>query len=92
MGQISRAVTDTLVTLDTTIKFSTLNYEGFRKILKKFDKRTGCGVSAAAMADLQRMGFVADSALFGTGRCAALRASLHRLLCELRGSPAQRLS
>ena len=74
-----------MTSLDASMKYNLLNYEGFRKILKKFDKRTGCAVSAPTLAGLQRMGFVADTAVFGTGRCAALRADMHRLLCELRG-------
>ena len=74
----------TLLLLDTTLKFAFLNYEGLRKILKKFDKRTGMGVSAAALADLDRCGFAADAAAAGNGRCAALRAALHAILCDLR--------
>jgi hypothetical protein len=81
--QLARTVADTLAVLDATIKFGALNYEGFRKILKKFDKRTGCGASAQMLPDLQRMGFVADRAVIGTDRCAELRASMHLLLCDL---------
>ena len=73
-----------LCVLDTVLKLSSLNHEGLRKILKKFDKHTGMGVSAAALADLDRCGFAADAAAAGNGRCAALRAALHAILCDLR--------
>jgi hypothetical protein len=70
--------------LDATMQYDALNYEGFRKILKKFDKRTGCAVSSSVLADLQRHGFFLDSSVFGNGRCAALRIALHALLRALR--------
>jgi hypothetical protein len=70
--------------LDLTLKFGSLNYDGLRKILAKFDKHTGMGVSPAAVADLDRCGFVADAAAGGTGRCAALRAELLGVLADLR--------
>ncbi len=70
--------------LDATMQYGALNYEGFRKILKKFDKRTGCGVSSSVLADLQRHGFFLDSSALGNGRCAALRTALISLLHTLR--------
>ena len=69
-------IADCLSKLHATMRFAELNRDGFRKILKKFDRRTGCGVSPAAMADLQRRGFFVDSGVFGNGRCAALRIAL----------------
>jgi SPX domain protein involved in polyphosphate accumulation len=73
-------VLKSLERLDATMQYDTLNYEGFRKILKKFDKRTGCGVSASVLPDLQRHGFFLDSSPLGNGRCAALRIALVALL------------
>jgi hypothetical protein len=69
--------------LDATMQYDALNYEGFRKILKKFDKRTGCGISSSVLADLQRHGFFIDSSALGNGRCAALRIALSSLLRTL---------
>jgi hypothetical protein len=62
--------------VELLMQYGALNYDGFRKILKKFDKRTGCGASSQVLADLRRRGFVADAAVFGNGRCAALRIAL----------------
>jgi SPX domain protein involved in polyphosphate accumulation len=73
-------VLKSLERLDATMLYGALNYEGFRKILKKFDKRTGCAVSASVLPDLQRHGFFLDSSPLGNGRCAALRAALSSLL------------
>ncbi len=80
---LAAAVADTLWRLDATMHYDALNYEGFRKILKKFDKRTGCAVSSSVLADLQRHGFFLDSSALGNGRCAALRIALHALLRAL---------
>ena len=77
-------VVASLATLEAAMRFDALNFEGLRKILKKFDKRTGFGVSSAALADLQRRAFVADAAMAGTGRCAALRIGLQSLFRQLR--------
>jgi hypothetical protein len=74
------AITDDLARLRATMRFAALNGEGFRKILKKFDRRVGCGASPAAMADLRRLGFFLDTAVAGSGRCAALRGALLALL------------
>ena len=81
---LEAAVLLCLERLDATVQYGSLNYEGFRKILKKFDKRTGCGVSSSVLADLQRHGFFLDSSVFGNGRCAALRIALQSLLRALR--------
>ena len=70
--------------LDATAQYAALNYEGFRKILKKFDKRTGCGVSSSVLADLQRNGFFLDCSALGNGRCTALRIALNSLLRTIR--------
>jgi SPX domain protein involved in polyphosphate accumulation len=70
--------------LDATMQYDALNYEGFRKILKKFDKRTGCAVSSSVLADLQRHSFFLDSSVFGNGRCVTLRIALQSLLRMLR--------
>ena len=70
--------------LDATAQYAALNYEGFRKILKKFDKRTGCGVSSSVLADLHRHGFFLDSSALGNGRCSSLRIALSSLLRALR--------
>ncbi len=77
---LAAAASEDLARLQTVLRFSALNSEGFRKILKKFDKRTGCGASSQVLADLRRRGFVADAAVFGNGRCAALRIALHEVL------------
>jgi SPX domain protein involved in polyphosphate accumulation len=77
-------VWNSLEKLDATMQYDALNYEGFRKILKKFDKRTGCVVSSSVLADLQRHGFFLDSSALGNGRCAALRIGLSSLLRILR--------
>ncbi len=69
--------------LDATIQYDALNYEGFCKILKKFDKRTGSAVSSPVLADLGLLGFVLDSTALGNGRCAALRIALISLLRAL---------
>ena len=74
------AAAELLRKLQATMHFAALNRDGFRKILKKFDKRTGCCVSPAALADLQRRGFFADSSVFGNGRCAALLIALNDAL------------
>ena len=50
-----------LLALDAVERMAWLNYEGLRKILKKFDKRTGFCVAAAAGADLRRASFAADT-------------------------------
>ena len=73
-------VLTSLERLDATVQYDALNYEGFRKILKKFDKRTGCAVSACVLPDLQRHGFFLDGSPLGNGRCAALRIALNSLL------------
>ena len=39
--------------LDLLLEFLTLNKTGFSKILKKFDKRTGCSVRDSKMAELE---------------------------------------
>ena len=77
-------VLKSLERLDATMQYDALNYEGFRKILKKFDKRTGCAVSACVLPDLERHGFFLDSSPLGNGRCAALRIALQSLLRALR--------
>jgi SPX domain protein involved in polyphosphate accumulation len=77
-------VLTSLERLDATMQFGALNYEGFRKILKKFDKRTGCAVSSRVLPDLQRHGFFLDSSDLGNGRCAALRIALNSLLRTVR--------
>ncbi len=77
---LEAAVLTSLEQLDATMQYDALNYEGFRKILKKFDKRTGCGVSSCVLPDLQRHGFFLDSSALGNGRCAALRIGLSALL------------
>ncbi len=77
-------VLKSLERLDTTMQYGALNYEGFRKILKKFDKRAGCAVSSCVLPDLQRHGFFLDSSALGNGRCAALRIALNSLLRTLR--------
>jgi hypothetical protein len=86
-ARIAEAASDAqeaILLLDKTIQFDALNYEGLRKILKKFDKRTGFGVSTAVLADLRHCGFVADSAAGGAGgRCAALRNALCEVLSDL---------
>lgn len=76
---------DALRRLDSAAKFAELNREGFRKILKKFDRRIGCGASPAAMADLRRFDFFLDGGAFGSGRCATLRNALRGLLRAARG-------
>ena len=81
------AITEDLAKLHTAMHFAALNSDGFRKILKKFDKRTGCGASPAAMADLHRLGFFLDNSVFGSGRFAALSIALHDLLRAARGPP-----
>ena len=67
--------------LDRTVRSAALNYEGFRKILKKFDKRTGRSISSAMLPRLQTSGFFVD-VTSQNGRCASLR---HRLTSLLRG-------
>jgi SPX domain protein involved in polyphosphate accumulation len=81
---LNEEVLKSLERLDATIQYGALNYEGFRKILKKFDKRTGCAVSSSVLADLQLHGFVVDSSSLGNGRCAGLRIALESLLQTLR--------
>jgi SPX domain protein involved in polyphosphate accumulation len=76
-------IENALLKLDSLAKFAELNREGFRKILKKFDRRTGCGASPAAMADLRRLGFFLDAGALGAGRCAALRIALRSLIIAL---------
>jgi SPX domain protein involved in polyphosphate accumulation len=44
-------VLKSLERLDAMMQYGALNYEGFRKILKKFDKRSGCAVSSSVLAD-----------------------------------------
>jgi SPX domain protein involved in polyphosphate accumulation len=82
--QLNSEILKSLERLDATMQYDALNYEGFRKILKKFDKRTGCCVSSSMLTDLQRHGFFLDSSVFGNGRCAALRIALQSLLRALR--------
>ncbi len=77
-------VLTSLERLDATMQYDALNYEGFRKILKKFDKRTGCAVSSFVLADLVRLGFFVDSNALGNGRCSSLRIALNSLHCALR--------
>jgi hypothetical protein len=84
---LAAGVADTLWHVDATMRYGELNYEGFRKILKKFDKRTGCAVSSSALADLQRYGFCRDAA--GNGRCTTLRGALVALLATLQPQPLQ---
>uniref|UniRef100_A0A7S4PRK4 RING-type domain-containing protein n=1 Tax=Cryptomonas paramaecium TaxID=2898 RepID=A0A7S4PRK4_9CRYP len=66
-------------TLEKVIEFDHLNSEGFRKILKKFDKRTGMGVSEGMLARLRNCRFAKDA----DARCQAagsrLQHCLHRL-------------
>ena len=81
--QLNTEVLKSLEWLDATMQYDALNYEGFRKILKKFDKRTGHVVSSSVLADLQRHGFFLDSSALGNGRCAALRIALDSLLRTL---------
>jgi hypothetical protein len=76
-------VLKSLEQLDATMQYGALNYEGFRKILKKFDKRTGCAVSSSVLADIQRHGFFLDNSALGNGRCAVLRIALSSLLRDL---------
>ena len=45
-------VVASLATLEAAMRYDALNFEGPRKILKKFDKRTDCGVSSSVMACL----------------------------------------
>ena len=73
---LAAQISSSLERLELLMQYSALNYDGFRKILKKFDKRTGCGASAAVLADLRRRGFYLDGGVFGNGRCAALRIAL----------------
>jgi SPX domain protein involved in polyphosphate accumulation len=79
-------VAASLEMLETAIRYGALNYDGLRKILKKFDKRTGFGVSPVALESLQRRAFVADAATEGTGRCMALRTALLAMLQHLRST------
>ena len=53
--------------LDAIVRFATLNYEGLRKILKKFDKRTGFCVAGATMAELRRSSFIAETQVRACG-------------------------
>ena len=57
VGERNRLMQDlevNMMMLDQATQFDALNYEGFRKILKKFDKRTGYNVSAGTLKSIQR--------------------------------------
>jgi len=76
--------TETLAVLERMVRFDRLNIDGFRKITKKFDKKTGYHISPEMMDELHRASFFRDVSVFGNGRCAALRARIDMLLRDLR--------
>ena len=78
-ADLRHALQEELRMLDAATEFARLNAEGFRKILKKFDRRVGFGVSPRLLAWLARRSFAAD-ARDPAGRCARARARLERLL------------
>jgi SPX domain protein involved in polyphosphate accumulation len=84
MQTLEAEVLQSLERLDAMMQYGALNYEGFRKILKKFDKRTGCAVTSSVLADLERHGFFVDNSALGNGRCAGVRIALESLLRTLR--------
>ena len=57
-NRIMRDLDVNIVMLDQATQFDILNYEGFRKILKKFDKRTGYNVSAGLLKSIQRFAYM----------------------------------
>ena len=79
-----RRITQELGNLLNLVKglktFDDLNWEGFRKIVKKFDKHTGFKVSAEIGARLQGFRFIKDSSISGNGRIMHLRSQLESLL------------
>lgn len=86
VNRLERELEITLSLLETTIKFASLNYDGFRKILKKFDKNSGLGVSPSALADIHARAFVLDISPDSTGPCQAIQADLLQLLSHHRQS------
>ena len=90
-AQLQDEATSALAQLEATVRFGQLNCLGFRKILRKFDKRTGYGVAAAVMADLSHFGFIRtalceEETTCGGGRCSSLRNGLHGVLLHLQRS------
>ena len=67
------------------VSYAALNYEGLRKLLKKFDKRTGYCVSPGVLGELKRCPFFLDTAGgdVDVGRCSAIRSSLLELTTRL---------
>ncbi len=73
--------------LDIVAEYAHLNAEGFRKILKKFDRHVGFAVSGAMQRALLHHSFCVDPHA-PAGRCARARTQLERLLSAAGERPA----